>query len=367
MIRLPTIFALTAALSVAGPSLFAQLAGTTGQPDRSQTQSPKVQRVGETAGELGISRGSQLIGLHVFDPSGAAIGEIKDLAIDSSGRVTAVLAREGGGFTGVPLTSLTPQLGPARAQPGTTQTGAAQRAAGTSMGVGAQRSQTSNVDRFVFSGDVNRLRSAPALQDAARLDESWMRATAEHFGVATGAAGTTGTNGTATPQPGPAAAGRVATATGQQVRPALGFQSLMSRRLNSISGQRVGEFRDVAIDLRTGQAPFIVFGRSGTNATTGEVLHGAGFDAFTFNDPSTALMDIDPGTLDRSPGLDIGQLPSEPTLRLEGRTPRATTPAGTTRPGAGEGATQPTTPTRPGSGDSGTRPSNPPSGGTNPR
>ena len=352
MTRLPIVLALTAAFSVAGPSLCAQLAGTTGQPDRSQTQSPKIQRAGESAGELGISRGSQLIGLHVFDPSGAAIGEIKDLGIDSSGRVTAVLAREGGGFTGVPLTSLTPQLAPPAAQPGTTQTGAAQRAAGTSMGVGAQRSQTANVDRFVFSGDVNRLRSAPALQDAARLDEAWMRATAEHFGV--GATGTTGTNGTATPQPGPAAAGRVATATAQQVRPALGFQSLMSRRLNTISGQRVGEFRDVAIDLRSGQAPFIVFGRPGTG-TTGEVLHGAGFDAFSFNDPSTAFMDIDTGTLDRSPGLDIGQLPSQPSLRLEGRAPRATTPAGGSRPGTGERAPAPA-PTTPR-----------PSGGTTPR
>ena len=364
MTRLPIVLALTASLTLAGPSLFAQLAGTTGQPDRSQTQSAKVQRVGETSGELGISRGSQLIGRHVVDPSGATIGEIKDLAIDSSGRVTAVLSREGGGFTGVPLSSLTPQLAPAA---GTAQTGAAQRA-DTSMGAGTQTSQTSNVDRFVFSGDLSRLRSAPVLQDPARLDEAWMRATAEHFGV--GATGATGTTGTAA-RPGPATAGRVATATGQQVRPALGFQSLMSRRLNSISGQRVGEFRDVAIDLRTGQAPFIVFGRPGTGTTSGEVFHGAGFDAFTFNDPSTALMDIDPGALDRSPGIDIARLPSEPSLRLEGRAPRATTPAGaSTRPGAGESGTKPATP-RPASG-SGTRPSTPrpstpPSGGTTPR
>jgi sporulation protein YlmC with PRC-barrel domain len=335
MSRLPIVFALTASIAVAGPSLCAQLAGTTGQPVRSQTQSsPKVTRVGETATgqDLGISRGSQLIGRQVFDPSGTAIGAIKDLVIDHSGHVTAVLSREGGGFTGVPLSSLTPQLA---AAPATAQTGAAQRA-DTSMGV-STGAQTANVDRFVFSGDVTRLRSAPVLQDPSRIDETWTRATAEHFGV--------GTTGAATAQPGPAAAGRVATATGQQVRPALGFQNLMSRRLNAASGQPVGEFRDVAIDLRTGQAPFVIFGRPGTGATTGEVLHGAGFDAFTFNDPSTALMDIDPGTLDRSPGIDMARLPSEPSFRLEGRAPHDTTPAGkSARPGTGESGTKPATP-----------------------
>ena len=332
MSRFPTIFSLTVTLALTSAALGSAQqqppAGTTGSPTRTQSGSPKVVRVTNGAGQdQGISRGSQLVGLRVFDPSGAAVGEIKDLAVDSSGRVIVVLSRPSGGFTGVPLSSLTPQLQTFPA--GATPRPEAPRP-DTSMGVGGVGgTQTASVDRFVFSGDVNRLRSAPALPDLSRIDEAWTRATAQHFGVATAAGAA---------QPGPAAAGRVATATGQQVRPVLGFQSLMSRRLTTSSGDRIGEFRDIAIDLRTGQAPFVIFGRPGTgtgaSGTSGEILHGASFDDFAFNDPSTALMDIDPGTLDRTPGLDIAKLPSEPSLRLVGSAPRATTPAaGTIRPG----------------------------------
>jgi sporulation protein YlmC with PRC-barrel domain len=315
---------LTLASSLPLGAAAAQSVGTTGQPTPSTSPSPQVQRVGNTS-QAGLTRGSTLVGKHIFDPNGTSIGQIRDLVIASDGQVIAVIDRQGGGFTGVPLASISPQL--ERSAPavggasGANGAGAGATGASGATGTGGANPQTTAVDRFIFTGDMNQLRSAPVLQDLSMLDEQWPRSTSEHFGLAAAEARSLGQPAT------PAGPGITSgdSSSSMGVRQPMAFQSLMKRQLNSVSGERIGNLRDVAIDLDTGRASFVVFGRPATGATgvtgaagasgTTETLHGVGLDALSFNDASTAQLDMDTASIDQSTGIDLARLPREPSLR----------------------------------------------------
>ncbi|HZJ72554.1 MAG TPA: hypothetical protein VFF36_16590, partial [Planctomycetota bacterium] len=84
-----------------------------------------------------------------------------------------------GGFTGVPLSSLAVQ----RDMPGA---GAGIPGASGAMGLGGASPQSTAIDRFVFTGDVGTLRSAPVLQDLNTLDEQFPVSIGQHFAVPAG-------------------------------------------------------------------------------------------------------------------------------------------------------------------------------------
>ena len=321
------LFLTLASLPLGGVAA-AQAAGTTGRPSPT-APSPQVQRIGSSAqaaaqsARPGITRGSTLVGRHIFDTNGASLGQIRDLVITPDGQVIAVIDHQGGGFTGVPLSSLAPQL------------------ESSAAGGGGANPATTAVDRFIFTGDGNQLRSAPVIQDLGTLDDQWPRSVGEHFGVPAGQVRFPDQPAT------PAARGAPpvdssSMGSAQQARRAMAFQSLMKRQLTTASGERIGNLRDVAIDLDTGRASFVVFGRPGTGATgatgaagTVETLHGVGLDAFSFNDASTAMLDMDTASIDQSTGLDLARLPREPSLRATARTQRGATSRPSSQPGQG--------------------------------
>jgi hypothetical protein len=126
-----------------------------------------------------MTRASSLVGRPLVDTTGLSLGRISDLVITPDGQVTTLVELPGGGFTGVPLSSVSTQLD----APGA---GAGIPGASGAMGLGGASPQSTAIDRFVFTGDVDQFRSAPVLQDLSTLDEQFPRSIGQHFAVPAG-------------------------------------------------------------------------------------------------------------------------------------------------------------------------------------
>lgn len=126
-----------------------------------------------------MTRASSLVGRPLVDTTGLSLGRISDLVITPDGQVTTLVERPGGGFTGVPLSSLA-------AQPDMPGAGAGISGASGATGLGGASPRSTAIDRFVFTGDVGTLRSAPVLQDLNTLDEQFPRSIGQHFAVPAG-------------------------------------------------------------------------------------------------------------------------------------------------------------------------------------
>ena len=183
--RLLLFLTLTASLPL-GSVVSAQAAGTAGQSTPSPS-GPKVVRL-DSAGRpitspsmtpSGVTRASTLVGRPLVDSTGLTLGRISDLVITPDGHVTTLIELPAGGFTGVPLSSLAVQ----RDMPGA---GAGIPGASGAMGLGGASPQSTAIDRFVFTGDVGVLRSAPVLQDLNTLDEQFPVSIGQHFAVPAG-------------------------------------------------------------------------------------------------------------------------------------------------------------------------------------
>ena len=152
-------------------------AQTTSNPT---TTGPKVVRL-DSAGRpiaspsvtpSGITRASTLVGRPLIDSTGLSLGRVSDLVITPDGHVTTLIELPGGGFTGVPLSSLTVQ----RDMPG------------AGAGIPGASPPSTSIDRVVFTGNVGMLHSAPVLQDLNALDEQFPVSIGQHFAVPAGAA-----------------------------------------------------------------------------------------------------------------------------------------------------------------------------------
>ena len=180
--RLLLYLTLTAALPL-GSVASAQTAGRTAPT----TTGPKVVRL-DSAGRpiaqtsattSSMTRVSTLVGRPLVDSTGVSLGRISDLVITPDGQVTTLVELPGGNITGVPFSSvrLPAEVPGADSMPG----------ASGATGFGGASPQSTAIDRFVFTGDVNQLRSAPVLSDLNALDAQFPRSIGQHFAVPAGA------------------------------------------------------------------------------------------------------------------------------------------------------------------------------------
>ena len=117
-----------------------------------------------SAATSSLTRATSLVGRPLVDTTGLSLGRISDLVITPDGQVTTLVELPGGGFTGVPLSSVSTPLD----------------------GVGASGATGTATDRFVFTGDVGLLHSAPVIQNLSALDAQFPQSIGEHFGLQTG-------------------------------------------------------------------------------------------------------------------------------------------------------------------------------------
>jgi sporulation protein YlmC with PRC-barrel domain len=281
------------ALALAPTALLAQQAAgatQTSQP-HAQQSSPSAART-DGQSPQGLAPGSALVGRNVFDSSGAPVAEVKDLVIDSSGQVMAVVQRQSGGLAGIPFSCLTPQL----AMPKNVEE------RNTRAPPIVPLDTTPMIDRFVFPGDTDQLRTAPVILDISKVDDNWVTQTRQHFGIAPA---TTLVQAAATPKG----------SRQSMSRRAVGLHELTRHGLSTVSGDRLGDIRDIAIDLADGRVNYLLFSRQRAGQS-GETIHGVALDSLLFDDSMNGTLDIDPRALDQSPGLDLGRLPHDPSVRL---------------------------------------------------
>lgn len=294
------LFTTAAGAQQGGSSMVGNARGTQARPGPANRPTAASQ-----ARAQGMARASGLLGKHVFDAQGNSVAQIRDIVIDSRGGLTAVIERSGSpGLTGIPLRRLQPQL---MESPRSTPT------AGPGASGLALPDRTASIDRFVFDGNLSQIQGAPVLKDMASVDDAWVAQTNSSFGV----------------QSLPASA-----SVGQQLRKPISFAELSRRHIATLKGDRLGDISDLAVDLKDGQAAFLVFGSA--NPQGNSLFHGVMLDSFRFDDPSNVLLDADPATLGRSPGLDLERLPAHPSFQV---TNHATirVPSGSTGPGPSGG------------------------------
>jgi sporulation protein YlmC with PRC-barrel domain len=249
-----------------------------------------------------MTAASSLVGKQILDARGQSLAEIRDLIVDSRGGLTAVVELPGTpGFTGIPLSKLSPMVG---------QSAAGAAATGTQPTAAPVNDATMSIDHFVLSGNTLQLQKAPVLNDVSTVDDQWLTQVDQTFGVTSN---------------------HLASTAGQVVRRPMGLQELLRRRVASVGGDGLGNVKDLAVSLRDSRVAFLVFG--GQMAGQADpVFHGVALDSFNFDDPQNVLIDTDRATLARSKGIDLARMPSQPSFALPAGPKVIRTPGNGTAP-----------------------------------
>ncbi|HEX5011006.1 MAG TPA: hypothetical protein VFY71_11450 [Planctomycetota bacterium] len=262
----------------------------------------------------GMTGASSLMGKSIVDARGQALAQIHDVIVDSQGGLTAVVELPGTpGFTGIPLSKLSPMV---------VQTPAGAAPTGTQPTAAPVNDATVAVDHFVFSGNIAQLQKAPVLNDVSTVDDQWLTQVDQTFGVP---------------------ANHVTSTAGEPVRRPIGLQELLRRRVASVGGEGLGNVKDVGVSLRDSRAAFLVFGGQ-VAGQADPVFHGVALDSFHFEDPQNVLIDTDRAALARSKGVDLARMPSKPSFALPPGPKVIRTPGNGTAPAdkpGGAGASKP--------------------------
>ena len=156
------------------------------QTDTTTSTGPKVVRLDRSGRPIAtpsaptssLTRVTSLVGRPLVDTTGLSLGRISDLVITPDGQITTLVELPGGNITGVPFSSISlpAEVPGADSMPG----------ASGATGFGGASPQSTAIDRFVFTGDVNLLRSAPVLPNISALDGQFPQSIGEHFGAQAG-------------------------------------------------------------------------------------------------------------------------------------------------------------------------------------
>ncbi|HTE05777.1 MAG TPA: PRC-barrel domain-containing protein [Planctomycetota bacterium] len=283
-----TLFATGALLLGLGASAAAQTTGKPVDPYPTPTN-PPVKTTDTAMSSMHApatpARASKILGTNIVDTAGDTIGEVKDLVVcDATNEVYACVERKDDMYTCVPLSQLEARFTKSD------DAEAKAKAAGEAMS-----GETPNVKQFVYMGDRASLDSAPAVKDMKMVDGTCVSKSRDHFaGKDVGAMKDTGK----------AMAGKTA---GANERLACA-KKLIGQDIKGTDGDKIGDIKDLAIDLGTHKVAYAVVSTGGVLGV-GDKLHAVSLDRFTCNEDScTVAMSKD--SLSALPTLDLDRLPS---------------------------------------------------------
>jgi sporulation protein YlmC with PRC-barrel domain len=238
------------------------------------------------------ARGTELIGKPVLDTTGAALGKVADVAIAGSGEISVVVERAKGGLICMPLSCLRVEL---------------RDASDKQAEDPAHVAPTAVIERFVFPGAPDLLLSAETLVTAQAADANVLQASREHF---LGPASRSSDERAPASDPGVSPSGKPdATPPGPPatIKP-LGLTKLVGLLVEDVVGEKIGDVKDVAVDIGTSEVAYVVITTPGI---VGTKLQGVPLEKFERTADGKALrlpMTVDalktPGT-----GLDLDRLP----------------------------------------------------------
>jgi sporulation protein YlmC with PRC-barrel domain len=256
---------------------------------------PAVPPAPERAAAMNSSapaRGTELLGKPLLDSTGETLGKVAEVAIAGSGEISVVIERAKGGFICMPLSCLRVEL---------------RDASDKQAEDPAHVAPTAVVERFIFPGAPDQLLSAEAMVTAQSVDFEALQASREHFlGPASrptderGPATDPGVTPSGKPDekpPGPPAT----------IKP-LCLTKLVGQIVQDVVGEKIGDVKDLAVDIGTSQVAYVVITTSGI---VGIKLQGVPLEKFQLAADGKALRL--PMTADAlktaGTGLDLDRLP----------------------------------------------------------
>jgi len=231
-----------------------------------------------------------LIGLAIVDAADKPLAKVRDLVFDPAGQVVVIAERPEGRFVGIPLELLPPR-------PPTP---------GNAM-IGDPPAEPAPINALRLSADPQRLASAAVIarQAVKSLDAAALEAVRRHWDGQL-----------------PASSGSEAAATHDDELPPLCLEQARGQDVKNRSGDELGEFKDVAIDIPSARVAYVVVSSGGVMGM-GATARGVPLGAVGRARDGGFLLDIDRKTLDQSPGIDLDRLPPRPSLQISARDPPA--------------------------------------------
>jgi sporulation protein YlmC with PRC-barrel domain len=273
-------------------------------PDKPTQDKPAKDEAAKPAAKVAPSTpalGTQLIGLDVLDTTGKKLAKVMDLVALDSGELTVVLERETRGLVCVPLTALQPRPEKQEAEKDAEK--------GT---------PTAKVEAFTYTGDGAKFASAPTIDNADAVDADALARCREYFAVTPVAplAEPPKDKAEGTPPP-------KAKPEGTPENPAISLSprpvcvnKLLGTEVKDSMGEKVGDVRDVAVDLGRGQLAYVVISTGGVMGM-GDKLHGIALVRLTrSNNGKEVSLPVSKDGLKALRGFDIDHLPMNPDLSV---------------------------------------------------